>query len=121
MTLDLENLDKKIKEAEGKSNPLSQKTEKDNEKESMQNGAQAGIEFVASIAAGIGIGLGLDSWLDTAPVFFLIFFFLGIGTGFYNVYRVTQNMGVRVGFSELHSRKKQSTRSPNLKSRTNGK
>ncbi len=48
-----------------------------------------GIYFGVSIALGIAFGLFLDKKLDTAPIFFLIFMFLGIVAGFVNLYRLT--------------------------------
>ncbi|MCD8562535.1 MAG: AtpZ/AtpI family protein [Alphaproteobacteria bacterium] len=46
------------------------------------------------------IGYGIDYYFGTKPAFLLIFFFLGVCTGFYNVYRVTQNMGTAVGIKK---------------------
>ncbi|MCF8495796.1 MAG: AtpZ/AtpI family protein [Alphaproteobacteria bacterium] len=104
MNPDLEELDRKIRAAKGEPpSPLIGKVERPPDSEA-RAGIQAGVELVAAIGAGAAIGYGLDSWLGTKPAFFLIFFFLGICTGFYNVYRVTQNLGSAVGFSALHKR-----------------
>ena len=46
-------------------------------------------ELVVSVMFGVGVGWGLDRWLGTAPWFLLVFFFLGVGAGFLNVYRIT--------------------------------
>jgi ATP synthase protein I len=62
-----------------------------------RQGAQAGIELAGAIFISTAIGYGIDSFFGTKPAFLLIFFFLGVCTGFYNVYRVTQNMGTAVG------------------------
>ncbi len=63
-------------------------------------GAQAGMELVAAIVLCTALGIALDRWLATSPLFLLIFFFLGLATGFYNVYRVTNNIGTAVGASK---------------------
>lgn len=97
MNNDLDELNKKLMKARG-TDPETLK-QKENEKlvvESKQ-GIQAGVEFVGAIFLPTAIGYGLDQWLETKPAFMLILFFLGICTGFYNVYRVTQNMGTAVG------------------------
>lgn len=62
-----------------------------------RQGAQAGIELAGAIFISTALGYGIDSFLGTKPAFLLTFFFLGVCTGFYNVYRVTQNMGTAVG------------------------
>jgi len=45
-----------------------------------------GISVVLAIAIGIFAGLKLDEWFGTAPVFFFIFFFIGIIAAFRNIY-----------------------------------
>ncbi len=45
------------------------------------------IEMVVAVAFGGGIGWLLDTWLDTMPIFLILFFLLGAGAGFRNVYR----------------------------------
>lgn len=92
MTDDLQSLQDKIKaarrqKAEGVKAPASDS----------RQGMQAGIELAGAIFISTAIGYGLDSWLGTKPAFLLIFFFLGVCTGFYNVYRLTQNLGTAVG------------------------
>lgn len=83
---------------------LTARQEKD--AENMSNGMRAGAELVGAIMAGGLIGWGLDSWLGTKPFMLIIFLLLGVCTGFYNVWRTTQNIGSGVGFSELHKRVK---------------
>ena len=48
-----------------------------------------GIYFGVSIALGLAIGFYIDKKLGTAPIFFLIFMFLGIVAGFVNLFRLT--------------------------------
>lgn len=74
--------------------------------ENMGNGMKAGIELVGAVLAGGALGWALDNWLGTKPVMLIIMLLLGIFTGFYNVWRTTQNIGSSVGFSELHRPKK---------------
>ena len=97
MSNDLDELNKKLMKARGQDpESLEKKKSDDNEMQSRQ-GIQAGIELVGAIFIPSAIGYGIDQWLGTQPAFMLILFFLGICTGFYNVYRVTQNLGTAVG------------------------
>ncbi len=57
-----------------------------------------GVELVSALIVGVGIGLVLDWWLDTRPLFLVVFFLLGAGAGFVNVYRATAGYGLAVGY-----------------------
>lgn len=71
------------------------KTNSDN----MSVGARAGAELVTCFMAGALIGWFLDKQFDTSPIFLIIFLLTGICTGFYGVYRITNNLGSAVGFA----------------------
>lgn len=97
MSNDIHDFNEKLKKARGQDDAsIAKKVEEEKIAESKQ-GIQAGVELVGAIFIPTAIGYGLDQWLDTKPAFMLILFFLGICTGFYNVYRITQNMGTAVG------------------------
>lgn len=72
-----------------------------------RQGAQAGIELAGAIFISTAIGYGIDSLAGTKPAFLLIFFFLGVCTGFYNVYRLTQNLGTAVGIKNASQKAEQ--------------
>lgn len=59
-----------------------------------------GVELVAALIVGGGIGFMLDRWLGTAPWLLVVFFLLGAGAGFVNVYRVMAGMGHSVGYPD---------------------
>jgi ATP synthase protein I len=46
-----------------------------------------GLSFVLAIVLGAWFGYLLDGWFGTGPIFFLLFFVLGIVAGVINVYR----------------------------------
>lgn len=96
---DLNQLDKKIDAAREKSSkdrprenfPQSGAPQKDfNERA----GLQLGVEMVAVIGVSMGIGYGLDTWLGTLPGFLIGFFFLGVITAFYNIYRIQKKINL---------------------------
>ncbi len=96
----LEEFDKKLKKARGEDpQALEAKRQEELEAESKQ-GIQVGVELVGAIFLPTIVGYFIDGYFDTRPAFMLILFFLGICTGFYNVYRVTQNMGTAVGVNK---------------------
>ena len=73
--------------------------------ESMNTGLRAGSELLVGMVAGGLIGYGLDYFIGTKAIFFVIFLILGVGVGFLNIYKLTQNIGTSVGFAEMHKRK----------------
>ena len=61
-------------------------------------GFRLAIELVTALVVGVAIGYGLDRWLGTAPLFLIVFFFLGSAAGFLNVYRASSGQGYAVGY-----------------------
>jgi ATP synthase protein I len=91
---------------------LDADTQRQKNADNMSQGVRAGMELTAPIVAGAALGWALDKGLDSAPVGLIIMLLLGVFTGFYNVWRVTQNAGSAVGFSQLHKRKKEAKTLP---------
>jgi ATP synthase protein I len=52
--------------------------------------SSTGISMVAAILIGLTMGYYLDKWLGTRPIFTLIMMFMGIVSGFRNVYILTR-------------------------------
>ena len=48
---------------------------------------RAASDLVAALLVGGFLGYWVDKWLHTLPLFLIIFFFLGFGAGFLNIYR----------------------------------
>jgi ATP synthase protein I len=103
MTDDLDDLAQKIRIVKGEDDESLRKKARQAQEADSRAGMQAGVELVVAVIAGTAIGYGLDSWLGTKPLFLLIMFFLGVCTGFYNVYRISQNMGTAVGNKSLQN------------------
>lgn len=49
--------------------------------------ASIGIHLVISSVVGLFAGLYIDKWLHTKPVFMFLFFLIGLGAGFRQIYR----------------------------------
>lgn len=80
---DIEDLDAKIQAVKN----AKAKPEKED-----RSGMQAGIElFVAMLVFG-AIGYFIDQWQGTKPLFMITLFFLGVIVGFYNIYRISNNI-----------------------------
>lgn len=94
---DLARLNEKLLKARGEDKETLQKKEAEELDGQARQGIQAGVELVGAIFLPTAIGYFIDGYFDTRPLFMLILFFLGICTGFYNVYRISQNMGTAVG------------------------
>ncbi|MCB1651880.1 MAG: AtpZ/AtpI family protein [Alphaproteobacteria bacterium] len=105
---DLGDLEARIDAAQDKHKPK--------EESELSKTLNAGMEFTAPILGGILIGYGLDRWLETKPIFILSLFLLGVGAGFVNIYKASQNIGGTIGYSELHQREKNAKTSQNADS-----
>lgn len=63
-----------------------------------------GLHMVSGPLVGVAIGYGLDKWLETSPWFKVIFFFIGIGAGFLNVYMDSKILIARMNREKKLSR-----------------
>jgi ATP synthase protein I len=59
----------------------------------MSLGMRAGSEFISAVVVGAGVGWGLDRLLGTKPILLIVFFFIGVAAGVWNVIRVTSPKG----------------------------
>lgn len=60
-------------------------------------GLRIGIEMVVSVAVGAGLGYFIDKWVGTAPLFMIVFLFLGFAAGIMNVLRIARGLDEAVG------------------------
>ena len=59
-------------------------------------GYRMSIELVVGICVGLGLGWLVDSQMDTKPLFLLIFMFLGLAAGIFNVVRLSKDVQRRM-------------------------
>lgn len=115
MPQDLDNLEAKITQFKaGKNAEIRKKTAGDADNDNMNNGIRAGAEMVVTIGAGTLIGYGLDSWLSTKPLFLIIFLLAGVCAGFFNIYKITQNIGATVTPDSLQKAEKDVRKTPEI-------
>ncbi len=81
-----EELGQKIKEAQGRQQPVSTGPKKPSSKAG-SNAARAGIDFGAAIVVSVILGYWIDRWLGTKPFGIIIFLLLGFAAGFMSIYR----------------------------------
>ena len=118
MTEDLENLDKKIREARHGEELSAQEALRIKRAHENKAAMQAGYEFVASVLLSAVLGYFLDQWLGTSPLFLITLFLLGTCAGFMSIYRLNKNLGAGVGYSQLHQREKDAKNAPKEESET---
>jgi F0F1-type ATP synthase assembly protein I len=51
-----------------------------------------GLTFVVAIVMGVALGLWLDRLTGWSPLFFIVFFLLGLAAGITNVYRAMSRL-----------------------------
>ncbi len=99
-------------EAAKSSGGLSESQTRENDAQNQNQGLRAGVELIAAILASGAVGFGIDHIFDTRPFGFMIMLFLGIFTGFYNVWRVMNNMSISSGFQQLQTGQKNANTAP---------
>jgi ATP synthase protein I len=98
----LRNLEERLERARrGRPTPRDEASAEASEGESrnaLAIGMRIGLELVGAVIVGGGFGWALDRWLGTRPGGMILFLFLGIGVGMWNVYRAVTGMGMAMGF-----------------------
>jgi len=92
------DLGARIREAQAKRSNEADRAGKTSRGAGLSLALRLAMELVVGFAVGVGIGIGLDYWLNSAPLFLIVFFFLGAGAGMLNVYRVATGAGQSIGY-----------------------
>jgi ATP synthase protein I len=112
----LNDLDARLRAARG--GPDKKETPRGRGMQSwLGQGLRIGIEMVVSVAFGAGLGYLIDGWAGTAPLFMIVFLFLGFAAGIMNVLRIVRGLDEAVGLGramrEKAERDEQADASPN--------
>lgn len=102
MASDIDELEKKIRAAKGGEELSPEEARKQRDHNNAHIAAKAGFEFAAAIFLSAALGYFIDQQFETAPLFMIMFFFLGVGAGFVSLFRMSKNMGSAVGYATLH-------------------
>lgn len=112
---DLNALEKKILEARNGGYLSEEEQKRITRAHQNKASMQAGYEFVASVLLSAVLGYFLDNWLGTSPAFLILLFLLGTCVGFMTLYRLSKNLDMSVGFSQLHQQEKDANKAPTSK------
>ncbi len=109
MSGDLDNLQSRIRKARDAtpSGKDAKRAETPDDSEGSNMGIRAVTDLVVTPIVCGGIGIGLDRWFGTGPVFFILLAFLGLLTGFWNLYRMMNGADSAVGFKRLQNKEKE--------------
>ena len=72
----------------------------------MNMGMRAFMEMLGVLLGSGLMGWALDAYFKTSPTLLIIFVILGIVAAFYNVYKLTRNLGTAIGANNLQSEEK---------------
>lgn len=72
----------------------------------MADGIKAFMEMFGVLLGSGLMGWSLDHFFETAPAFLISFIFLGIGAAFFNLYKMSRNLGTAIGSNGLHREEK---------------
>ena len=98
-----DDLEKRIKEAQERyesANPVKEPSQYSRE---MNLGIRAFMEMLGVLLGAGLIGWSFDSFFGTAPTILIIFVILGIVAAFFNLYKLSRNLGTAIGSNNLHS------------------
>ena len=72
----------------------------------MDMGMRAFMEMLGVLLGSGLLGWALDAYFKTLPTFLIIFVILGIVTAFYNLYKLSRNLGTAIGSKSLQTEEK---------------
>lgn len=110
MSLTPEELGQKIRDAaerQAKANPKPAATEGKKAPPGAGRALRASTDLVAGLVVGTFLGYWIDHWLGTKPFGMIVFFFLGFGAGFMNIYRAQMGQDYKIGFKEAKGKDKE--------------
>ncbi|MDQ7246963.1 AtpZ/AtpI family protein [Dongia sedimenti] len=86
----LDSLDAKLKAARERNRGPGEASGPSQGASGLAYGSRLSVEIIASLLAGLFIGWVIDHFAGTGPLFMLVFMFLGIGLGVFNVMRISR-------------------------------
>jgi ATP synthase protein I len=72
----------------------------------MNSGLRAFMEMVGVLLGSGLMGWVFDDYFGTTPIILIIFVILGIAAAFFNLYKLSKNLGTAIGSNSLQSETK---------------
>ncbi len=72
----------------------------------MNLGIRAFMEMLGVLLGSGLMGWALDAYFETSPTLLITFVILGIGAAFFNLYKLSKNLGTAIGSNRLQSEEK---------------
>jgi ATP synthase protein I len=85
---DLHDLNKKIDQFRKSEKESVRPVASDTESRNMHIGMRAGSIFISHVLAGGLLGFGVDTLFQTKPLFIIVLFLAGFGTGLYRCQKI---------------------------------
>ncbi len=104
----LNDLQSRLKDAQDRNQDKPSSAQLESNKE-MAMGMRAFMEMLGVILGSGLMGWCLDRFFGTSPILLIIFIFLGICAGFFNLYKMSKNLGTAIGSNSLHPNEKDDT------------
>ena len=101
----LDDLNSRLEAAKAMQEKLSP-TEPAKYSREMNLGIRAFMEMLGVLLGSGFMGWALDAYFETAPTFLIIFGILGIVAAFFNLYKLSKNLGTAIGSNNLQSEEK---------------
>lgn len=101
----LNDLEKEVAEAKARQQSQNPEPARKYNKE-MSLGIRAFMEMLGVLLGSGLMGWALDSYFGTASTMLIIFVILGIAAAFFNLYKLSRNLGTAIGSNSLQSTKK---------------
>ena len=98
----MDDLDRRIQEAKARHEVQNPVTPPKFNKE-MNLGIRAFMEMLGVLLGSGLMGWALDAYFKTAPTILIIFVILGIVAAFFNLYKLSRNLGTAIGSNSLQS------------------
>ena len=98
----LDDLDTALDAAKAKHEKLNPKAPSNYSKE-MNLGIRAFMEMLGVLLGSGLMGWALDAYFKTSPLMLIIFVILGIVAAFFNLYKLSRNLGTAIGSNSLQS------------------
>lgn len=94
------SLEERLEKAQNRErNKAKQRTRSPDENQ--QLGMRVLSYLIGGVVVGFGIGWILDRLFGTSPLFLLSFFFLGIGTAFWRIYKISSQPVKDIGMAGI--------------------